>query len=59
MSRGDDRRVRRAFEPNRFSSEQLVQVYEQLKPMEGRTKPAHPAVKTARKKPASIKGGES
>jgi hypothetical protein len=33
------RRLRVTFEPNRFSSEQLSKVYEQLKPTESRELP--------------------
>ena len=36
MSERSLRRVRVAFEPSRFSSEQLINVYEPLKPVESR-----------------------
>ena len=59
MTERDHRRVRLAFEPNRFAAEQLVEIYEQLKPMESRMKPTRPVAKAAKKKPVSAKGGES
>ncbi len=59
MSKRDYRRVRLAFEPNRFSSEQLVKVYEQLKPIESRTKTSRAVGKAAGKKPTSVKAEQS
>jgi hypothetical protein len=51
-------RLRVAFEPNRFASEQLVKVYEQLEPMRARTTQAAPVRKTAVTKRSTVKGGE-
>ena len=56
MTERDRRRVRLSFEPNRFAAEQLVEVYEQLKPLESRTKPTRSVAKPAKKKRASAKG---
>ena len=57
MTERDRRRLRLSFEPNRFAAEQLVRVYEQLKPMESRTKPTRSVAKPAKKR-ASAKGDE-
>lgn len=54
------RRVHVAFEPSRFCPEQLVRVYEQLKPMESRevfTSSSHPR-KTRQPRTQAI-GGQS
>lgn len=53
------RRIRRAFEPNRFAAEQLVKIYEELKPVESRTIPtSSPLPEFAIGKCSSAKGGE-
>ena len=49
-------RVRVAFEPNRFSSDQLVKVYEQLKPTNSRSSPAQPSGSPAATKRSAAKG---
>lgn len=36
MTEYQHRRIRLVFEPNRFASEQLIKVYEQLTPIESR-----------------------
>ncbi len=52
-------RVRLAFEPNRFSSEQLVRVYEQLKPTDARATSAPSLSKpAATKRTAAKRGGQ-
>jgi hypothetical protein len=51
-------RVRIAFEPNRFSSDQLVKVYEQLKPTNARSSPAQPSSRPTPTKRSAAKGGE-
>ena len=51
-------RIRRAFEPNRFSCDQLVTVYEQLNPMESHRPPAQSVAKPAVQKRSAAKGGE-
>lgn len=50
-------RVRLAFEPNRFSSEQLVRIYEQLKPTDARAATATSPSKSAATKRAAAKRG--
>jgi len=55
MSQRRSWHVRLAFEPNRYASQQLVKVYEQLNPMEPYAKPAHASGKPARKKRSSAK----
>ena len=50
-------RVRIAFEPNRFSSEQLAKVYAQLKPTDSRGAPTGPSRKPATTKRSAAKGG--
>jgi hypothetical protein len=50
-------RVRVAFEPNRFSSDQLVKVYEQLKPTDSRGVVTGPSRKPATTKRSGAKGG--
>lgn len=50
-------RVRLAFEPNRFSAEQLVRVYEQLKPTDARAASAPSLTKPAATKRAAAKRG--
>lgn len=57
MTERHRRRIRLAFEPNRFASEQLIKVYEQLKPMESRPVPTRSSSKSARYKRSSAKGG--
>lgn len=59
MSERERRRLRLAFEPNRFAAEQLVKVYEQLKPMESRKKPERAVAKASRKQQDTAKGGRS
>jgi hypothetical protein len=49
--------VRIAFEPNRFSAEQLKQVYEQLKPTDGRSMLAPALCTPAMTAPTSAKWG--
>ncbi len=51
-------RIRVAFEPNRFSSEQLVKVYEQLKPTDSRATPGEPVRNRATTKRSAAKRGE-
>jgi hypothetical protein len=51
-------RVRLAFEPNRFSAEQLERVYEQLKPTGARTTSAPSISQPAATKRANTKRGE-
>ena len=51
------RRIRVAFEPNRFSSDQLVKIYEQLKPTDSRGAPTGPSRKPATTKRSAAKGG--
>jgi hypothetical protein len=46
-----------AFEPNRFSSEQLVKVYEQLKPTDARVTAAGSLTRPAKTKRSAAKGG--
>ncbi len=52
-------RIRLAFEPNRFASEQLAKVYEQLKPTDSHAAPTEslraPGAKT--KRSATKRGG--
>jgi hypothetical protein len=50
-------RIRVAFEPNRFSSEQLVEVYEQLKPTDARVTAAGSLTRPAKTKRSAAKGG--
>lgn len=52
-------RIRLAFEPNRFSCEQLERVYEQLKPTEMRTtsESSHPTP-VATKRRTAKRGGQ-
>jgi hypothetical protein len=57
MSERERRRLRLAFEPNRFAAEQLVKVYEQLKPMESRKKPQRAEAKASGKQQSAAKGG--
>lgn len=57
MTKRHLRRVRLAFEPNRFASEQLVKVYEQLKPIESRSAPMQSSPPSASNKRSSAKGG--
>ncbi len=57
MTERHRRRVRLAFEPNRFASEQLVKVYERLKPIESRPAPTRSSSKSASSKRSSAKGG--
>ena len=57
MSKREHRRVRLAFEPNRFAAEQLVEVYEQLKPMDSRTKPNRSVANVSQDKPAPLRNG--
>jgi hypothetical protein len=52
------RRLRVAFEPNRFASEQLVKVYEQLESTRARTTQAAPVRKPAVTKRSTVQGGE-
>ena len=51
-------RIRRVFEPNRFSYDQLVKVYEQLKPMESRGLSAQSLSQPVEQKRSTSKGGE-
>ena len=53
-----DLRIRLAFEPNRFSSEQLESVYQQLKPIDMRTTAVSLYTKRVATKPRVIKRGE-
>ncbi len=53
-----DWRIRLAFEPNRFSSEQLAKVYEQLKPTDSRATPTESLRKPAKAKRPATKRGE-
>lgn len=57
MTEHHHKRVRLAFEPNRFASEQLAKVYEQLEPMESRTTPTRPSSEPADSKRSSAKEG--
>lgn len=50
-------RVRLAFEPNRFSTEQVERVYEQLKPTGARTTSAPSLSQPAATKRAKAKRG--
>ena len=59
MSERERRRLRLAFEPNRFAAEQLVKVYEQLKPMESRKKPQRAEAKASGKQQSAAKGGRA
>jgi hypothetical protein len=59
MSERERRRLRLAFEPNRFAAEQLVKVYEHLKPMESRQKPQRTVAKARGKQQSAAKGGSS
>jgi hypothetical protein len=58
MKKRHQRCIRRAFEPNRFASEQLTKVYEELKPLEFRTTAASSLKKPARVKRSLMKEGE-
>lgn len=51
-------RIRRAFEPNRFSCDQLVKVYEQLKPVESHCPSARSVSEPAVEKRSADTGGE-
>jgi hypothetical protein len=51
-------RIRQAFEPNRFSCDQLVKVYEQLNPMEFHRPSAEPLSQPVLKKRPKARGGE-
>jgi hypothetical protein len=51
-------RIRCAFEPNRFSCDQLVKVYEQLNPMESHRPSARSVTKPAVQKRSAAKAGE-
>lgn len=59
MKEHPTRRLRLAFEPNRFAAEQLVKVYEELKPLESRTTavPSSPKL-TSGKHPSVKRGGQ-
>ena len=57
MSERERRQVRLAFEPNRFAAEQLIEVYEQLKPTEARTKPTQSVTDASQAKPTSRRTG--
>jgi hypothetical protein len=59
MSERERRRVRLAFEPNRFAAEQLAKVYEQLKPMESRKKPQRAVAKASGKQRTVPQGGRA
>jgi hypothetical protein len=59
MSERERRRLRLAFEPNRFAAEQLVKVYEQLKPMESGKKPQRAVAKASGQQQAAAKGGRA
>lgn len=48
-------RIRVAFEPNRFCAEHLIDVYEQLKPVQSQTIAAEPSDKPAATKRAAAK----
>jgi hypothetical protein len=48
----DPRRIRVVFEPNRFGAEHLIEVYEQLKPVESRSIEAQPSAKRVERKRA-------
>ena len=50
-------RIRLAFEPNRFSCDQLVKVYEQLKPTDARGAPTGSSGKPATTKRSAAKRG--
>lgn len=50
------RRIRVAFEPNRFSCEQLIEVYEELKPTDSRATPTESSRKPAPPKRSATKG---
>jgi hypothetical protein len=51
-------RIRLAFEPNRFSCEQLERVYEQLKPTERRVTSGSPLSEGAERRRSAAKRGE-
>ena len=51
-------RIRLAFEPNRFSGEQLERIYEQLKPTEMRATSESPHTKRAATKHRAAKRGD-
>lgn len=51
-------RIRLAFEPNRFSCEELKRVYQQLKPTETRTSSALSQSRSPVKKHRTAKRGE-
>jgi hypothetical protein len=51
-------RIRLAFEPNRFSREQLERVYEQLKPTETRVSSESPQSQPSVEKHRAAKRGE-
>jgi hypothetical protein len=59
MSERERGRLRLAFEPNRFAAEQLAKVYEQVQPMESRTKPQRAVAKASGKQRAVPKGGRA
>ena len=51
-------RIRRAFEPNRFSCDELVKVYEQLNPMGSHRPSAQFLTEPAMQKRSSAKGAK-
>ncbi len=57
MSERKHLRVRLAFEPNRLATEQLIQVYEQIKPMDSRTKAAPSVTNASHDQPSSLRKG--
>jgi hypothetical protein len=50
--------IRRAFEPTRFSGDQLVKVYEQLKPMQSHGLSAQSLSQPVGEEHSTAKGGE-
>lgn len=52
------RRIRLAFEPNRFATEQLIKAYEVLKPVVSRTTVAPSSPNPARIKHSAAKAKE-
>ena len=59
MKRGHSRvKIRVEFEPNRFSSECLAKVYEQLKPVDSRVVSNQRQENEKSKAIAAIEGGE-
>jgi hypothetical protein len=58
MKKRRKKRIRLAFEPNRFATEQLIKIYEELKPFKVRSAVAPSSSNPARGRRSAKKGGE-